>query len=771
MLRQRDVQQLLDEVWPITACSLCCKAASPLLLSSERFPSLSVSLCLSPPPRVCCCCCCKPFHHPSLSSLSQGVVEVYERKPSSLAVLLLCCCCKPVSAVSSDKSFAMQPTKIESSSLPPLAGSPPAWQPCEDEALRAVVAELQGWADRGYGQPLDEGLLTMRKRIAASGPGGRCRTLVAIKDRWLTLADAEGLLCPAPLVLDEAIAARAAKPPARAQRPASGHERKAVAAGLVLDPRGTMTAVSPPQPPSPLPPAVHAAFLRAVATVQAGTPGRDILIRQRMGAEADARLIADCIRRIDENTSLMAHLGVGLHLLEPNDTMHLVPSCKRCVVCNGELSLARRGHTLREFGEPISVDVYVERGMLKGKLHPLTCTTCSAAHLMSYAEGGSRLAKGRVMPYKGATDMEFFQPAKGLIMATSLLVHFEAQQVHSHTGYLTFGEEYAATSNQPRLYDAFRKRLAHAFLAWTLLRWRQELELPLQPVQLTTDQGLDDELLRAVAGADAADLASREHSRRSAQGSSAPLELADASLLYRFIDKWGRRHEEFCRRPLPGERWCKCFIVDGHMKGTRRVCENTNARLVDMGPEIGKAVLGCSGSPLPGSRFCRDCRRFCARAAPGPRPAGSQGTTVVDFDVDVVGDAACGSCEAPGDSAFAFTKDATKAAEAAAEQAATEMAEEETLKPGEGNVYLAEALVGHRPMSKRNSGGGHGNCIRKQLMQYEVKWVGYPSDANTWQCESEPHPVHSSQCTQCTVHHSSRCTVCGTGASATSARA
>ena len=118
-----------------------------------------------------------------------------------------------------------------------------------------------------------------------------------------------------------------------------------------------------------------------------------------------------------------------------------------------------------------------------------------------------------------------------------------------------------------------------------------------------------------------------------------------------------------CRQP----GCCDCYILDGHMKCRRLVCENANARLFDMGIH-GKAVLGCTGTPLPGSRFCRKCKAASAQRdasgdGPAPRPDGNVSRTEVSL----------------GEARDAHRGDAGDVDDAEAK-----------LSPGEEDVYLVE---------------------------------------------------------------------------------
>ena len=160
-----------------------------------------------------------------------------------------------------------------------------------------------------------------------------------------------------------------------------------------------------------------------------------------------------------------------------SDRVMLVPPVSSCVACGStELSDARRGHRQYRMGEPTHPTVYSERGVLRGELYIKTCTVCGAAHTLSFAEGGERIEKGKVLPYADATsrEREYYQMTSGSVFETSLLYRFETQALHSHTGWQTFAEEYRDLTGADELTDHFRRTLAHAWLSWSLLRWRSE---------------------------------------------------------------------------------------------------------------------------------------------------------------------------------------------------------------------------------------------------------------------------------------------------------
>jgi hypothetical protein len=70
--------------------------------------------------------------------------------------------------------------------------------------------------------------------------------------------------------------------------------------------------------------------------------------------------------------------------------------------------------------------------------------------------------------------------------------------VHSHTGFETFCHEWAMRCGESKdLAHTMRRRLGHTWLAWSLLRWRDENAsragepLPFEPLGFTSDEQLD----------------------------------------------------------------------------------------------------------------------------------------------------------------------------------------------------------------------------------------------------------------------------------------
>ena len=54
--------------------------------------------------------------------------------------------------------------------------------------------------------------------------------------------------------------------------------------------------------------------------------------------------------------------------------------------------------------------------------------------------------------------------------------------------------------------------------------------------------------------------------------------------------------------------------------------------------KLGTAVLGCTATPLPGSRFCAACRDYAAHRSSGPAEPGNQSVAHVDFGVAQYGE-------------------------------------------------------------------------------------------------------------------------------------
>ena len=195
---------------------------------------------------------------------------------------------------------------------------------------------------------------------------------------------------------------------------------------------------------------------------------------------------------------------------------------------------------------------------------------CATVHSMSFASGGRHLPAGTQRWYGGSS--RWFQSSHGTVFETDLLRQLNVQMLHSHSAWEAFAREYAMLhGGDAQTVVQLRRPLSHAWLAWSLLDWCDELRVPLGDVDLSSDEGLDAVLLDW-------------HDK----------------LLSGFVFKWGTEHSKHCRQPES----CVAYILDGHFKCRRIVCAWTRARLVRVTGLKSELVLGCLKRPLRGSRFC-----------------------------------------------------------------------------------------------------------------------------------------------------------------------
>ena len=297
-----------------------------------------------------------------------------------------------------------------------------------------------------------------------------------------------------------------------------------------------------------------------------GVPERARRVHERLpaGSALCSSDIGVLIGRLDTEGGLG---GLYKHLAHTKEgPLHLVPSITHCAVCalNGEqVPLVVKSSLGNAFPRPT---VYLDGrgGVRESVLYCKWCPRCNAKHNMSYAEGGTILQRGEQLAYPGAMqrDNRFVQLSRDTIIETEVLVRLTSQMVHSHTGYETFATEYTELANlSPALADALQKNLVHAWLAWTLLLWREELDVTNQPLRFASGDDLDATLLHHTMR--------RVESDRPNLGRFHP-----DSLIARFTNKWGRQHARVCLAPKDGYSTCMCYILDGHMKCRRLICEN-----------------------------------------------------------------------------------------------------------------------------------------------------------------------------------------------------
>ena len=199
-------------------------------------------------------------------------------------------------------------------------------------------------------------------------------------------------------------------------------------------------------------------------------------------------MLAALVMRVDD----MPEVQTLLSKLPPVGGMELITDLKQCVVCDAHLisEVFQVKSKNRETGRACtSPTVYGENGAVSNvTLWPKRCVGCEALHYMSYAEGGKILAKDHQQYYDNSPDARWFHVTKEIIWSTKLLRQYEVQVVCSHSGFDTFMSEYGLLhggAQAAEVNTATRRRLSHAFFAWSVLKWAGELEWPTPPPTLT----------------------------------------------------------------------------------------------------------------------------------------------------------------------------------------------------------------------------------------------------------------------------------------------
>jgi hypothetical protein len=436
-----------------------------------------------------------------------------------------------------------------------------------------------------------------------------------------------------------------------------------------------------------------ATFVFAVAAIAPGVKDRAARIAARMGGalSGTAVQIGELLAAVSEEKVVRELVAV----IPASEGMELATDRTTCIVCNAPLVSS---------DSSFSIPLFSATGVKTVSMCSKSCTRCKARHYLSYATGGDRLNMSEQHPYPGSTDARFYHSTCSALWETTVLVKFETQAMFSHTGFETFLSEY--TFMHPGLpFSSIRanQAFAHAFYAWTFLRFRAEFDLPLHPCKLGDDVARGGEL--------------------SALGQT--LLAGRDELNAAFTGHWGQRHHLVCRDP---EGACVVHATDGHMKARRVVCENRWARLVDCGP-LGILTLNCSHMPLRGSRFCGVCRDAAAHSGPEGL-VGSAGLSTG------AGCAPCDPCDADED-------EAPTVAAAYRESRAADRGWEVSTK--EKDVFLVESILEHKPATIQGQcaptcslGDGHRQCIKKHRRRmFLVKWVGYDESLNRWVCEHD----------------------------------
>ena len=426
-------------------------------------------------------------------------------------------------------------------------------------------------------------------------------------------------------------------------------------------------------------------FLLAACCFQANVPNRAQNVAARVDApEHDVEQLLGC---------LPSEVQAFIAGLPAQDGMAFVTDRCACIVCDGQLAVTKprsRGSAAKRYeSHPV---LYTVNGLRRGAtLYQKRCTQCTAVHYLSYATGGTRLEKDKQLFYPNCSDARFFQVSPHALIETRVLVGFETQALCSHTGFLTFMEEYRLMHGELHAsMGAARQLLARLFFGWTLLRWEHELGIEHAPIALSSDSKLNATLLASHARFDQL-----------------------------FTNYWGTMHASVCRLAL-----CLCHMIDGHMKARRKVCFNKWARVIARG-KLGTRAINCSRDPMQGSRFCRECRAACALSGPSAL-VGRAGTSHLHIPTGP-------EAEAEAEARAAEVE----AQEQADEADANTRARGWELEAKETDVYLVEKLWEKKRATIVALGQEHRLCARAGRSMYLVKWVGWVDEHNSWVCEED----------------------------------
>ena len=424
-------------------------------------------------------------------------------------------------------------------------------------------------------------------------------------------------------------------------------------------------------------------FLLAACCFQANVPNRAQNVAARVDApEHDVEQLLGC---------LPSEVQAFIAGLPAQEGMAFVTDRCACIVCDGQLAVTKpqsRGYAAKRYeSHPV---LYTVDGLRRGAtLYQKRCTQCKAVHYLSYATGGTRLEKNGQLFYPNCSEARFFQVSPHALIETRVLVAFETQALCSHTGFLTFMEEYRLKHGALHAsMGAARQLLARLFFGWTLLRWEHELGIEHAPMALSSDRKLNATLLASHARFDQL-----------------------------FTHYWGTMHASVCRLAL-----CLCHMIDGHMKARRKVCFNKWARVIARG-NLGTRAINCSRDPMQGSRFCRECRAACARSGPSAL-VGLAGTLHLHIPTSP-------EAEAEAEARAAEVE----AQEQADEADANTRARGWELEAKETDVYLVEKLWEKKRATIVALGQEHRRCARAGRSMYLVKWVGWADEHNSWVCE------------------------------------
>ena len=447
-----------------------------------------------------------------------------------------------------------------------------------------------------------------------------------------------------------------------------------------------------------------AAFLGAEAAIPEGTPRRaSMMAEYLLVAGITIAGGAWAIERLTERLGTGPHwssLVSRLRRFTPakGNPIVLVSPAMHCASCTSRGSLVVDER-------PSRPTVFTGAGTRPGLLFSKECSKCGARHSFSFATGG-HIAQHLVRPLPSCLDAEYFQTYTVIYARFDLLHRFKTQATHSHTAFETFCAEYYTLTGDTMQRSTF----AANYLVFALLFMLHELKY-----------------------SGAIDLDVRYTSSNFIRGESPlnrTLRKFYTLLSKLFVVAYGNHHANVCRLPTT----CICYILDGHMKCRRPTCDNTTAREV-MLPELGTMVLGCNHTPVPGSRFCYDCREAVATSLGIP-------CQICDDDHKAADDAPASSVASCSEMTAADSS-TTGSSNIHGMDSLEDVHDGE---PVEGDTavandeWLVECLQEERSALKRNEGTTNRTkrvkeCMRARHKEYLVKFVGY--DDPIWVCQCD----------------------------------
>lgn len=407
-----------------------------------------------------------------------------------------------------------------------------------------------------------------------------------------------------------------------------------------------------------------------------------------------------------------------------DDEIILVSPATSCAACGSKnLQVGKDGRlTVRH----LSPTIYSARGLRNGELHAKICGDCGAHHGLNFATLGP-IPHGHCRLIRDSIAAPYYQGPDGKVVFSvpDVLLRMKAQAVHSHTAFETFASEYFSLTGTHLPRYPFQS----AYLTFALMLMLDEFgfqdhacETPMALSRYTMTQGQSD-LDRT-------------------------LQTYAALLSPKFTEFYAGEHKLRCRLPN-GHKDC-IWIVDGHMKVKRTVCDNDAAREVDLG-EIGINIMPCDRTPMRGQRFCYSCNEaaaygpaVCVPCEPCEPP---EPTELLAPPMPIAPTAPTTPLEPePEPHARAKPYNSAMNVEAAAEDSAPEefiepAPDERTPLDAQAQaMFLVEKLVDKRAALLRNALETYRTkrvkeCMRLKHNEYQVKFVGYDNLYWTCQCD------------------------------------